>query len=109
MKTDYLKLYNSLDNEQSMIMKSTSDWVKEYVSPFIENSFNDENPLDLKMKLADLVAFGPIFPKKYGGLDIDYISFGLMMKELEKRDSSIRVMSSIQSFISTKVGGAYPV
>tara|TARA_B100000579_G_scaffold81339_1_gene63347 strand:+ start:22 stop:1179 length:1158 start_codon:yes stop_codon:yes gene_type:complete len=97
MKTDYLKLYNSLNDEQSMIMRSTNDWVNEHVRPFIENSFNDENPLDLKMKLADLGAFGPIFSEKYGGLDIDYISFGLMMKELEKGDSSIRVMSSIQT------------
>ena len=97
MKTDYLKLYNSLNDEQSMIMKSTSDWIKEHVRPFIENSFNDENPLDLKIELADLGAFGPIFSEKYGGLGIDYISFGLMMKELEKGDSSIRVMSSIQT------------
>ena len=97
MKTDYLKLYNSLNDEQSMIMRSTNDWVNEHVRPFIENSFNDESPLDLKMKLADLGAFGPIFSEKYGGLDIDYISFGLMMKELEKGDSSIRVMSSIQT------------
>ena len=97
MDTDYLKLYKTLNDEQQMIMKSTSDWIKQHVSPFIENSFNDEKPLNIKKKLADLGAFGPIFPEKYGGLEIDYLSFGLMMKELEKGDSSIRVMSSIQT------------
>tara|TARA_B100000700_G_scaffold214975_1_gene236265 strand:+ start:850 stop:2007 length:1158 start_codon:yes stop_codon:yes gene_type:complete len=97
MNTDYLKLYQSLNDEQKMIMESTTEWVKEHVKPNIENSFNDEKPLNLKQELAELGAFGPIFPKKYGGLEIDFISYGLMMKELEKGDSSIRVMSSIQT------------
>ena len=97
MKTDYLNLYNSLNDEQKMIMQSTSEWVEKYVRPHIESSFNSEEPLDLKQELAELGAFGPIFPEKYGGLEIDFISYGLMMKELEKGDSSIRVVSSIQT------------
>ena len=78
-------------------MKSTRDWVNKYVKPDIESSFNSEKPLQLKSELAQLGAFGPIFPEKYGGLEIDFISYGLMMKELEKGDSSVRVVSSIQT------------
>ena len=97
MNTDYLNLYQALNDEQSMIMKSTRDWVNKYVKPDIESSFNSEKPLQLKSELAQLGAFGPIFPEKYGGLEIDFISYGLMMKELEKGDSSVRVISSIQT------------
>ena len=97
MNTDYLNLYQALNDEQSMIMKSTRDWVNKYVKPDIESSFNSEKPLQLKSELAQLGAFGPIFPEKYGGLEIDFISYGLMMKELEKGDSSVRVVSSIQT------------
>ena len=97
MQPDYFGIYKSLNIEQKMIMESTRDWVNRFVRPKIEESFNAEEPLKLNKNLADLGAFGPIFPEKYGGLDIDYVSFGLMMKELEKGDSSIRVASSIQT------------
>ena len=97
MKTDYLNLYSNLNDFQIEIISSTSDWVNKYVRPFIEDSFVSGTSLSLKNELAELGGFGPIFPEKYGGLNFDYISFGLMMKELEKGDSSIRVASSIQT------------
>ena len=97
MLTDYFKIYASLNDQQSMIMESTKKWVEKHVSPYIEESFNLEKPLQLKNELAELGAFGPIFPERYGGLEIDFLSYGLMMKELEKGDSSVRVVSSIQT------------
>ena len=97
MKTDYFNLYSNLNETQKIILESTSKWVQKYVKPNIQSSFISGNPVDLKQQLAELGAFGPIFPEKYGGLDLDFISYGLMMKELEKGDSSVRVMSSIQT------------
>ena len=97
MLPDYFNIYTSLDEQQIMIMESTKAWVAEHVRPHIENSFNSEEPLQLKSELSELGAFGPIFPEKYGGLGIDFLSYGLMMKELEKGDSSVRVVSSIQT------------
>lgn len=97
MKPDYFNLYKSLTDEQKLIMLSTTDWVNEHVRPNIEGSFNTEKPLKLSDKLAKLGAFGTFFPEKYGGLEFDFLSYGLMMKELEKGDSSVRVVSSIQT------------
>ena len=97
MKTDYFNLYSNLNEIQKIILESTSKWVQKYVKPNIQSSFISGKPIDLKQQLAELGAFGPIFPEKYGGLGLDYISYGLMMKELEKGDSSVRVMSSIQT------------
>ena len=97
MKTDYFNLYSNLNEIQKIILESTSKWVQKYVTPNIQSSFISGKPVDLKQKLAELGAFGPIFPEKYGGLGLDFISYGLMMKELEKGDSSVRVMSSIQT------------
>ena len=97
MKTDYLNLYSNLNEFEQIVIQSTKDWVKKYVSPKIEKSFISGVPLSLKNELAELGAFGSIFPEKYGGLDFSFIAFGLMMKELEKGDSSIRVASSIQT------------
>ena len=97
MKPDYFNLYKSLTDEQKLIIQSTSEWVNKHVRPNIEGSFNSEKPLQLIDNLADLGAFGTFFPEQYGGLEIDYLSYGLMMKELEKGDSSVRVISSIQT------------
>ena len=97
MLTDYFNIYASLNDQQSLIMETTKKWVEKHVSPYIEESFNLEKPMQLKNELAELGAFGPIFPERYGGLEIDFLSYGLMMKELEKGDSSVRVVSSIQT------------
>ena len=97
MKTDYFNVYASLTETQKLILDSTRDWITKFVKPKIEESFNSSIPLDLVSGLSELGAFGSIFPEKYGGLNLDFISFGLMMKELEKGDSSVRVISSIQT------------
>jgi len=97
MKTDYLDLNSTLTESQKLIEQSTRDWVDKHVKPNIEDSFNTSKPLKLVSELSELGAFGLIIPEEYGGLGFDFISYGLMMKELEKGDSSVRVVSSIQT------------
>ena len=47
--------------------------------------------------LAEIGAFGPYIPLKYGGAGLDQISYGLIMQELERGDSGIRSTASVQS------------
>lgn len=97
MFPDYYNLSDLLDENQKLIEESTSAWVNQFVRPVIDSAFNDSKSLSLVKELAELGAFGLIIPEKYGGLGFDFVSFGLMMKELEKGDSSVRVVSSIQT------------
>ena len=97
MFPDYYNLSDLLDENQKLIEDSTSSWVNKFVHPLIESAFNNSKSLSLIKELADLGAFGLIIPEEYGGLGFDFISYGLMMKELEKGDSSVRVVSSIQT------------
>ena len=97
MFPDYYNLSDLLDENQKLIEESTSAWVNQFVRPVIDSAFNDSKSLSLVKELSELGAFGLIIPEKYGGLGFDFISFGLMMKELEKGDSSVRVVSSIQT------------
>jgi glutaryl-CoA dehydrogenase len=46
--------------------------------------------------LGELGCFGPTVPEKYGGGGLDYISYGLMMQELERGDSGVRSTASVQ-------------
>jgi glutaryl-CoA dehydrogenase len=41
--------------------------------------------------------FGPFIPEEYGGPGLDYTSYGLIMQELERGDSGIRSMASVQT------------
>ena len=97
MFPDYYNLSDLLDENQKLIEESTSAWVNQFVRPAIDSAFNDSKSLSLVKELAELGAFGLIIPEKYGGLGFDFLSYGLMMKELEKGDSSVRVVSSIQT------------
>ena len=97
MFPDYYNLSDLLDENQKLIEESTSAWVNQFVRPVIDSAFNDSKSLSLVKELSELGAFGLIIPEKYGGLGFDFLSYGLMMKELEKGDSSVRVVSSIQT------------
>ena len=46
--------------------------------------------------MGDLGCFGPFVPQKYGGAGLDYISYGIMMQELERGDSGVRSTASVQ-------------
>ena len=98
VNTDYYCIDNNYSEEQILIRNATRDWVKKHVKPNIEEHFQRaETPSYLVKELSNIGAFGLIIPESYGGVGADYISFGLMMQELEKGDSSIRVISSIQT------------
>jgi glutaryl-CoA dehydrogenase len=98
VNTDYYCIDNNYSEEQILIRNATRDWVKKHVKPNIEEHFQRaETPSYLVKELSNIGAFGLIIPEIYGGVGADYISFGLMMQELEKGDSSIRVISSIQT------------
>ena len=96
--TDYYCIDDNYSEEQILIRNATRDWVKKHVKPNIEEHFQRaETPSYLVKELSNIGAFGLIIPENYGGVGADYISFGLMMQELERGDSSIRVISSIQT------------
>ena len=98
MATDYYNTASHYTAEQKLIQESTAAWVKRFVKPKIQKCFQESKPIpNIVEELTNIGAFGLIIPEEYGGMGGDYISFGLMMQELERGDTSVRVMSSIQT------------
>lgn len=94
---DYFGLDDLLTEEHKLIRRTVRDWVKRELSPVIEEYCQKaEFPRHLLRGLAELGCFGPFIPAKYGGADLDYIAYGLMMQELERGDSGIRSTASVQ-------------
>jgi glutaryl-CoA dehydrogenase len=95
---DYYLADELLTDEHKIIRKAVRDWVNRAVIPIIDDACQKhEFPRHLIKELGELGAFGPYIPAKYGGADMDQISYGLIMQELERGDSSIRSMASVQS------------
>ena len=95
---DYFQLDDLLSEEHKLVRDAAREWVKREVSPIIEDACEKaEFPKHLIGGLAEIGAFGPYIPDKYGGAGLDQISYGLIMQELERGDSGIRSTSSVQS------------
>jgi len=94
---DYYKVDDLLDEEHKMARDAVRDWVKKEVSPIIEGYAQAAKcPVHLFKGLANIGAFGPTIPVAYGGGGMDEITYGLIMQELERGDSGIRSMASVQ-------------
>ncbi len=95
---DYYLVDHLLTEEHLMIRDAVKEWVKRDVIPVIEDSYEKAVfPMEFIPKLAELGAFGPYIPEQYGGAGMDYITYGLIMTELERGDSGLRSMASVQS------------
>ena len=67
------------------------------MKPIIEDySERAECPKHLFKGLAEIGAYGPSLPMEYGGGGMDEIAYGIIMQELERGDSGIRSMASVQ-------------
>ena len=72
--------------------------MKKEISPIIEDACQKARfPNQILKGLGEIGAFGPYIPSKYGGAELDQISYGLIMQELERGDSGIRSTASVQS------------
>ncbi len=94
---DYFNVDELLSEEHKLIRESVRIYVKKEISPIIEDyAQRAEFPEQIVKELGDLGCFGPTIPQEYGGGGLDYISYGLMMQELERGDSGVRSTASVQ-------------
>jgi glutaryl-CoA dehydrogenase len=94
---DYYLLDELLSDEQKLIRDMVRTWIKKEVSPHIETwAQNCEFPKHLVPQMGELGVFGPTVPQQYGGGGLDYISYGIMMQEIERCDSGMRSTASVQ-------------
>ncbi len=94
---DYFNVDDLLTEEHKLIRESVRNYVKKDISPIIEEyAQKAEFPTQIIKQLGELGCFGPTVPEQYGGGGLDYISYGIMMQELERGDSGVRSTASVQ-------------
>jgi len=95
---DYYMMDDLLTEEHKLIRDAARAWVKQEVSPIIEEAAETQVfPKHLLPGLGAIGAFGPYIPEEYGGAGLDQISYGIIMQELERCDSGLRSTASVQS------------
>jgi glutaryl-CoA dehydrogenase len=95
---DYFLMDDLLSDEHKLIRSSVRTWVDRQVKPIIEDCFEKAVfPKHLIKEMGEQGMFGPFIPVEYGGSGFDYIAYGIIMQELERGDSGIRSMASVQT------------
>lgn len=94
---DYYNVDELLSQDHLLARDAVREWVKSEVSPIIEEyTEKAECPKHLFKGLAEIGAYGPSLPEEYGGGGMDEMAYGVIMQELERGDSGIRSMASVQ-------------
>ncbi len=94
---DFYNIDDLLTEEHKLIRSSIRDFVKKEISPNIEDwcqraYFHEP----IVKKFGEVGVFGSFVSPEYGGGGLDYISYGLIMQEIERGDSGMRSTASVQ-------------
>jgi glutaryl-CoA dehydrogenase len=95
---DPLLLDEQLTEEERMVRDTAHDYAQEKLLPRIRDAFRHEivDP-SVFPEMGALGLLGPTIPAEYGGAGLNYVSYGLIAREVERVDSGYRSMMSVQS------------
>ena len=83
-----------LSDEQRLIKNTAREFTdREIVERSRENARNHHFDLDIVKKIAGQGYLGAIVPQEYGGAGLDYVTYGLIVEEIGRGDSSIRTVT----------------
>ena len=87
-----------LTDEQRLVRETARDFTdNEIVDRARENDRNEHFDLELVSKIADQGYLGAIVPREYGGADLDYLTYGLVVEEVGRGCSAMRTVISVQT------------
>ena len=86
----------ALTAEHEMIVRMVRDFAEKEVAPTIKD-FDREHRVNREAleRMGELGILGICIPVRYGGQGMDYIALGLVCEELERIDSTLRVVMSV--------------
>ncbi|MET3575764.1 acyl-CoA dehydrogenase [Bhargavaea ullalensis] len=87
--------------EQKMMRKMVRDFAKNEIEPFIPRMEAGEFPRDIVRKMGELGLMGISVPEKYGGSEMDYVSYIIAVHELSKVSAVPGVILSVHTSVGT--------
>ena len=95
---DPLLLDQQLTDEERMVREAARAYAQNKLQPRVTQAFREEktDPAIFR-EMGELGLLGPTIPEEYGGPGLNYVSYGLIAREVERVDSGYRSMMSVQS------------
>jgi glutaryl-CoA dehydrogenase len=95
---DPLLIDQQLSEDERMVRDAANAYCQKKLAPRILDAFRTERT-DSKIfrEMGEVGLLGPTIPAQYGGPELNYVSYGLIAREVERVDSGYRSMMSVQS------------
>lgn len=87
--------------EQLMMRTMVRDFAKTEIEPYIEKMEQGEFPREILNKMAELGLMGITIPEKYGGSEMDFMSYIIAIHELSKVSAVVGVILSVHTSVGT--------
>jgi glutaryl-CoA dehydrogenase len=95
---DPFMLAEQLSADERQVMDAARAYSQGRLMPRVRDSFrNEQTDLAIFKEMGDLGLLGITIPTQYGGGGMNYVSYGLVAREVERVDSGYRSMMSVQS------------
>jgi glutaryl-CoA dehydrogenase len=95
---DPFLLEDQLSEDERMIRNAAAAFAADKLTPRIEQAYMEEktDPAIFR-EMGEAGLLGVTVPEEYGGLGANYVTYGLIAREVERVDSGYRSMMSVQS------------
>ncbi|MGG0671039.1 acyl-CoA dehydrogenase [Lederbergia citrisecunda] len=87
--------------EQQMMRTMVRDFAKSEIEPFIPRMEAGEFPREILTKMGELGLMGITVPEKYGGSEMDFVSYIIAIHELSKVSAVMGVVLSVHTSVGT--------
>ncbi|MFJ4288990.1 acyl-CoA dehydrogenase [Cupriavidus sp. NPDC089707] len=95
---DPLLLDQQLTADERAVRDASAAYCQDKLMPRVLQSFrNEKTDVEIFREMGELGLLGPTIPEQYGGPGLNYVSYGLIAREVERVDSGYRSMMSVQS------------
>ncbi len=95
---DPLLLDTQLTEEERMVRDAAAEYAQGRLMPRIHDAYrNETTDPAIFLEMGELGLLGITIPEQYGGANLNYVSYGLIAREIERVDSGYRSMMSVQS------------
>ncbi len=95
---DPFNLDAQLTEEERMVRRTAQGYAEDRLAPRVQEAFRHEKTdPSIFAEMGELGLLGPMVSEAYGGAGLNYVSYGLIAREIERIDSGYRSMMSVQS------------
>lgn len=95
---DPFLIEGQLSEEERMIRDSAHAYCQNRLLPrVVEANRNEVFDRDIMSEMGELGLLGATLPEAFGGVEANYVSYGLIAREVERVDSGYRSAMSVQS------------